>query len=180
MVFENQNVFESAILLQVQDPVTESPKHIFDTLQRHGVECFGMVRRLNHNFMRAHTVHLVKHSIRLPVQVSFDPQCRKFVRDHAQVPPGGVWPGVFSRTVGQYLWRRSAFITRTKWAESALQDNALTGKISGTFGAVSGNNNPASGNRIFSQLRHNYYLTTPEVLPRKHRACAQHGAAFCY
>src|ERR1043166_2959124 len=120
MVFENQNVFESAVLLQVQDSVTERPQHIFDTLQRHGVERFAMVRRLNHNFMRAHAVHLVKHSIRLPVQVSFNPQCGKFVGDHAQVPSICVGTSILPRTVSQYFWWRCAFITGTEWAESSL------------------------------------------------------------
>src|SRR5438270_6639310 len=110
--------------------------------------------------MCAHAIHLVKHSVGLPIQIAFNPQCGKLVGHHAQVPPSGVGMRILARTVSQDFRRRGAFIARTEWAESALQDNALTGKISGTLGTVSGNNHPASGNRIFSQLRHGYYLTT--------------------
>src|SRR6478736_1803539 len=120
-----------------------------------------MIGRFDHNFMRAHAVHLVKHSVRLAVQVALNSQGGKFVRHHAQVPPGGVRARILARSVSQYFRRRCAFIAGTEGAESALENHALAGEISGTLGTVSGNNHPASGNRIFSQLRHSYYLTTP-------------------
>src|SRR5438270_6086244 len=119
-----------------------------------------MIGGFDHNFMRAHAVHLVKHSVRLAVQVALNSQGGEFVWDHAQVPPGGVWACILARTVSQYLRRRCAFVSGTEGAESALEDHALTGEISGTLGTISGNNHPASGNRIFSQLRHKHYLTT--------------------
>src|SRR6476646_10165732 len=122
-----------------------------------------MIGRFDHNFMRAHAVHLVKHSVRLAVQVTLNSQGGEFIRHHAQVPPGGVRARILARTVSQYLWRRCAFISGTKRAEPALEDDALAGEISGTLGTVSGNNHPASGNRIFSQLRHSYYLTTQAI-----------------
>src|SRR5947209_18278836 len=109
--------------------------------------------------MGAHAIHLVKHPVRLPVQVAFNPQCGKLVGHHPQVPPARVGMRILARTVSQDFRRRGAFIARTEWAESALQCDTLTGKISGALGTVSGNNHPASGNGVFSQLRHGYYLT---------------------
>ena len=112
------------------------------------------------SFMGAHAIHLVKHSVRLAVQVALNSQCGKLVGYNAQIPSGGVWTRVLARTVSQYLRRRCALISGAKWTESAFQDDALAGKISGTLGAVSGNDHPASGNGVFSQFRHKHYLTT--------------------
>ncbi len=79
-----------------------------------------MVRRLYNNFMGAHAIHLVKHSVRLPVQISLNSQRGKFVGNHAQVPPGCIGMNILSGTVSQYFWWRCAFIAGTEWAESAL------------------------------------------------------------
>jgi hypothetical protein len=49
----------------------------------------------------------------------------------------------------------------TKWAETVAFDvGALAGEIRRTLGTVGGDDDPAPGYRIFSQLRHDYYLTT--------------------
>src|SRR6185369_13369672 len=100
------------------------------------------------------------------------------VRHHAQVPASGVTPYIFSRTVRQYLRRRCAFIAGTERAKAALEYRGLAGEISGASGTIGGNNDPASGDGVFSQLWHNYYLTTPGAS----RACFTPpcSPALCY
>ena len=34
MIFENQNVFEAAVFLQIENAVAEGPQHIFNALRR--------------------------------------------------------------------------------------------------------------------------------------------------
>src|SRR5437588_9784959 len=108
--------------------------------------------------MRAHAVHLVKHAVRLAVQVAFNAQRGKFVGDNAQVPPGSI-AALFSGAVSQNLRRRLLLIAGTKRTEAPAFDlYALTGEVTRTPRAIGGDDYPASCDRIFSQLRHRNIL----------------------
>src|SRR5579859_260184 len=112
--------------------------------------------------MRAHAVHLVKHAVGLAVQVAFDAKRGELVGHHAQVPSRGIAP-VVAGTVRQNLGRRLLFVPGTERAEaSALDLDALAGEVARAPRAVSGNDDPASRNGIFSQLRHRIILQPSE------------------
>src|SRR5258708_7054299 len=159
VIFEHQDVLEAAVLLEVENAVAEGPEQVFHALDRHGGQALHVVRRLDHDFVRADSVHPVKHAVSLAVEVALDAQCGKFVRHHAQVPSGGGAVSIFRGTVGQNLRRRLALIAGTKRTESpALDIDALAGKISRPTGTVGGDDDPASGNRIFAKFRHTAIL----------------------
>src|SRR6266576_1107296 len=107
--------------------------------------------------MRPNTVHLVEHALGLPVEVTLDAKSWKFVRDDPYRPAGRIALGrgttVGIGTIGLNFGRRLAFIPGTKRTKPALDLDSLTYKISGTLGAVRGNDHPAADNRIFPEFR---------------------------
>src|ERR1700694_5787338 len=147
VVLKHQDVLEAAVLFQVEDAVAEGPQNIFHPLDRHGGQGFHVGGRLNHYFMRAGPSHRVEHAIRLPVDLTLNSQRGKLVGDYAQVPSSSIPRGVLARTIRHNLSRRLVFVPGTEGtAVSALNTYRLAGKISGTPGAVRGNDDPASGN----------------------------------
>ena len=117
-----------------------------------------MVRRLDHHFMRPDAIHLVKHAVSLAVEVAFNPQRRKFVRDHAQVPSRSV-AAILTRAVSQNLRRRLILIARTKRTEARTLDHgAFTEEVAWAPRAVSRDDDPAPGYGVFSKFRHGIYV----------------------
>src|ERR1700743_1066283 len=101
--------------------------------------------------MRAQAVHLVKHAVGLAIKIALNSQSRKFIGHHAQVPARCVAVRMVARTVRKDLRRRCVFMAGTKWTKrSALDHGGFTGEISGAAGTISGNNYPATSNRVFS------------------------------
>ena len=72
-----------------------------------------MIRRFNDHFVRADAVHLVEQAFAFAVQIAFDPQRGKFIRDHAHVPARRIWAAAVS-SVLQNLRRRLRFVARAK------------------------------------------------------------------
>src|SRR5579862_1611305 len=68
MVFEDQDVFEAAILLEVNDAVTIGPKHIFHLPGWKGGQGKFMFWRFDDDLVRANSVHLVVKPFALPIQ----------------------------------------------------------------------------------------------------------------
>src|SRR5205085_12223668 len=59
VVFENQDVLEAAVFLQVENAVAEGPEDVFDPFGREGGEAGVVVGGLDDDLMRADAVHLV-------------------------------------------------------------------------------------------------------------------------
>src|SRR5205823_10835852 len=151
MVLEDENVFETAILLEIDDAIAEGPEHIFDALCRHGGEGLVMIRRLDDHFVCADAIHAVVHAVRTAVQVSFDPQCRILVGNHADRPAGLV-PFALPMTKGEDLRRSLGFIARTKGTESTLENYGVSDEISRSARAIGRDNDPASGDGVLPQF----------------------------
>ena len=158
VIFEDQNVLESLVALQIDHPVAERPDHVFHPLDGKVGERRAMFRCLDDHLMRAHAVHLVEHAFGRAVQTAFNAQRRKFVGDYAHPPSRRVArrlrPADDGRAVAQHFGRRLVLVARTKRAESALHLDGLAGKICGPLGAIGGDDHPAAGDRIFSKLGH--------------------------
>ena len=86
VIFEDQNVLESLVALQIDHPVAERPDHVFHPLDGKVGERRAVLRRLDDHLMRAHAVHLVEHSFGCAVQSALNAQRRKFVGDYAHPP----------------------------------------------------------------------------------------------
>jgi hypothetical protein len=72
VILENQNVAEALVILQVQHAVPIAPQHVLHGTFRQSGEGCKMVWRLDHDFMRANSVHFVKQTFALAVQFAFD------------------------------------------------------------------------------------------------------------
>ena len=70
----------------IDDAIAEGPEHIFNALLGHVGECLVVIRRLYDDFVRANSVHAVKHAVGLAVEIPLDHQRGKFVRHHAHAP----------------------------------------------------------------------------------------------
>src|SRR5258708_1743079 len=108
--------------------------------------------------MRPNTIHAVEHTLRLPVEGSFNSQSRELVRHHTDCPTGRIalrrGAAIRSRTISLNLRRSLAFIPITKRTETTLQLHIFPGKISRSFRAIGGNDHPTANDWIFSQLGH--------------------------
>ncbi len=71
--------------------------------------------RLDNDFVRANALHLVEDAFAFAVQIAFDAQHRKLVRDHAQRPTWLVRARAVS--IGEHLRRRLGFVPGTEGAE---------------------------------------------------------------
>src|SRR5262249_39987212 len=90
MIFEDQNVLKAAIFFQVEDSIAERPKDIFNSLWGKRCQAGGVVRRLNNHFMSTDTVHLVEHAFGLTVQIAFNSERGKLVRNYSHRPARGI------------------------------------------------------------------------------------------
>src|ERR1700676_5469668 len=97
MILEDQDVFETAVFLQIQETVAECPQNVFDSFWRQGREAGGVIGRLNDDLVRLDSVHAIEHALGLPVQRAFNAQGWKLIRHDADSPSRGIT-----------LWRRSA------------------------------------------------------------------------
>src|SRR5512146_2414929 len=105
-VLEDQDVLESFVLPEVDDAIAISPEHIFNALFRHRGQRGEVVGRLDDDLVRADAVHLVEHSLGLPVQVPFNAERGELVGYDANRPAlriGAARPTVLRRTVSKNL-----------------------------------------------------------------------------
>src|SRR5579863_4348782 len=172
VILEDQNVFEPAILFQVEDAVSEGPKHVFDSLRWQGGKIGIMVGGLNDDFMSADVVHSVKHALGLAVKVALDSERRKLVGNHPHRPSRRIplrgRPAIWIRSVGLNFRWSLAFISVAEGTEPPLDLHVLAHEIGWALGAVGRNNYPTADNRIFSKFRQ-----FPESFP-------QHCANFVF
>src|SRR5579863_7432366 len=109
-----------------------------------------MIRSFYDHLMRANSIHAVKKTLALAVEISFNPQGRKFIWDYAHAPSRRV-PAAPVTPERQYFRRSASLVTRAKGAKrTALHLHAFTGKIRRPFSAVGGNNHPPAGDWILT------------------------------
>ena len=129
MVLENQNVAEAFIVLQVQHAVPVSPQHVFHSAFWERRQRGGVIRRFNDHFVRADSVHLVEQAFSFAVQLAFDPQRRKAIRHHAQLPSRRVRSSPIS-PVYQHFRRRLGLIAEAEGTILRLsRDDAFAQKV---------------------------------------------------
>src|SRR5215472_1844545 len=116
-----------------------------------------MIRRLDDDFMRTNAVHLVEHALGLAIEIAFDAQGGKFVRNHAHSPTGSIplwWrPAVQVRAIRLDFRGSLAFVAGAKGTESSLDPHSFAHKIRGPLGSIRGDNNPTSDDRVFPEFR---------------------------
>src|ERR1700757_1736123 len=113
--------------------------------------------------MRPDPIHAVEHSLRLPVQIPFNPERRKFVRHHAHSPawriPLRSRSAIGIRSIRLDLRRRLALVSITEGTESPLDLHVLADEVSGPLRSIGRNDYPPAHDGIFSKFRHSYVLS---------------------
>src|SRR5262249_15757137 len=102
--------------------------------------------RLYDHLMRADAIHLVVHAFGTALEVAFNSKRGEFVGDNAHAPTRRIatHPIAVGGPISQDLRRSFVCVTGTKRAEPPFKFGALTGKITGTFGAIGRDDDPAS------------------------------------
>src|SRR5260370_12694197 len=138
-----------------------------------------MVWRLNHDFVRADSVHLVKEPLSLAVQFALDTQGGKFVGHNPDAPAGSIWASAIP-SVDEDFRRSPSFIAH---AEGAIllfsRDDALTEKVVRTLPSFRRNDHPAARDRILPQLRQSIPPRTVSTHPRGGRTGDSKLYLFC-
>ena len=116
LILEQKDIAQPAVVLEVLDPVLEGVENLFYRFLRKVRETQRMLGRLDHDFMRAHTLHFVEQSIALAIEIAFNPEDRKLVGDHAQAPSRLVGRGAVPES--EHFRGRLAFIARAEGAEA--------------------------------------------------------------
>src|ERR1019366_7690433 len=153
VVLEKQNVFEAAVLLEIEYAITKGPQNVFDPFRGKRGHGGIVVGRFDDDFVGAYAIHLVKHALGLLVQIAFDAERRELVRDDPDRPTRTVFlsrTAVGAWAIGQYLRRRLAFIAIAEGAESALDLHRFAHKVGRPPGAIRGNNHPPATDGVFS------------------------------
>src|SRR5713101_7633892 len=159
VVLENQDVTEALVILQVEDAVAIGPQHLFDGSLGHRGQRALVIRRFDDHFVRPDTVHAVKQSLALAVEIAFDAQRRELVRDDADSPTGAI-PRAAVAAVGRDLGRRLPLISIAKWAKAiSLHLHAFANEVGGPFSAVGRDDYPAAGYGILAKFGHSSLLT---------------------
>src|SRR6266481_2467942 len=129
VILENENVTEALVILQVEHAIPIAPEDVFHSAFGQCGERSKMVGRLDDNFVRADSIHLVKETFALAVEFAFDAQSGKFVWYHADAPARGVWASPVP-AVNENFWRSSSFIAHAKGAILLFpRDDALTEEV---------------------------------------------------
>src|SRR5262249_2391618 len=140
MVLEDQDVFESPVLLQIENSVAKSPQHILDALGWECRQCCVVIRRLDDDLVSADAIHLVKHAFGLAVQVAFNSEGRKLIGHNAHRPSRcmPLWRGPPIRiwAVGLNFRWCLAFVTVAEGAKPTLVLDAFTEKIGRSLSTI--------------------------------------------
>src|SRR4051812_46078824 len=109
-----------------------------------------MLGRFNDHLMSARTVHAVENAFRLPVEPAFDFQRRILIRHHAHLPSRAIFLSACVRAISHDLRRRLVLMPWTKRAMRRLESYWFTDKLLRPFRALSRNDDPPSGDGVFS------------------------------
>jgi hypothetical protein len=96
--------------------------------------------------MSPNAVHAVIHAFGATVEIAFNSQCGKLIRDHADRPAGLI--SLTTVAISEDLGRGLGFIAGTKRAKAALDDYGVPSEIARSTGSVGGNDDPTSCNRV--------------------------------
>jgi len=106
--------------------------------------------------MSPDAIHPIKHPISLTVETALNAERRELVGDHTNRPARGITLGRRSAVgiwpVGLDLGWSFGLVSVTKWAKPTPDLYFITDKVGGTLGAVGGNYDPASHDRVFSKF----------------------------
>src|SRR6266849_2515049 len=156
VVLENQDVTEALVIFQVEDAVAIGPQHLFDGSLGHRGQRALVIRRFDDHFVRPDTVHAVKQSLALAIEVAFDAQRRELVRDDADSPTGAI-PRAAVAAVGQDLGRRLRLIAVAKRAKALPLDlYAFANEVGRPLRPVGRDDHPSTGDGIFAKFRQNF------------------------
>src|SRR5579859_5383 len=149
MIFEDQDVPEALVVLQIQHAVAVCPKHVFESALGNCRKRSSVVWRFNDDFMCADAIHLVEQSFPFAIKLAFDFQSGKFVGNNANGPAWSISSATIS-SVDKELRRRFGFVSRTEWAIFWIAShNLVAQKIHGPFAAVGRDNDPTPCDGIF-------------------------------
>jgi hypothetical protein len=90
LVLEDQNVAESAVFLEIEDPIAKGPEDFLHPLFGQLGKGCQMVWVFDDDLMGPDSAHLVIHPFSLTIQVSLDLEGGELVGDHPQIPTGGI------------------------------------------------------------------------------------------
>ncbi len=112
-----------------------------------------MVGRFDDYFVRADAIHFVEKSLAFAVQITFNAERGKTIRNNANIPAGTVRAAAVA-PVHENFRRRLAFRTG---AEGTIfwtgHENAFAQKIGRALSTIRGDDYPAARDGIFTQLR---------------------------
>src|SRR5882762_9270626 len=112
-----------------------------------------MVRRFNHDFVRADSVHLVKETFPFAVQFALDAQSGEFVWHHADAPARRIWASAIPSVDENFRWS-SSFIAHTEGAILLFSgDDALSQEVVRPLSSFRRNDHPSARDRVLTQLR---------------------------
>src|SRR5437016_896039 len=112
-----------------------------------------MVRRLNHDFVRADSVHFVKETFPFAVQFALDTQRGKFVWLNSNAPARRIWASAIP-SVDENFRRSSSFIARAERAILLFSgDDALSQEVVRPLPSLRRNDHPSARDRVLTQLR---------------------------
>src|SRR5260370_30428476 len=153
VILEDENVAEALVILQVQHAVAIAPEHVLAGSFGQARERRKMIRRLNHDFVRADSVHLVKETSSFAVQFALDAQRGKFVWDNPDAPARRVGASAVP-TVNEDFRRSSRFIARAERTILLFSwDDALSKEIVRPLPSFRRNDHPSARDRVLTQLR---------------------------
>ena len=133
VVFENQDVFETTVLLEVQDAAAECPEHVFNALGRKSGQAGIVVGSFNDDLMGADAIHAVKHTFCPPIEIGLDTECREFVGNYTHRPTRTVAlerrSAVGVRAVGLDFRRSLGLVAVTERTETAFDPDCVTREV---------------------------------------------------
>jgi hypothetical protein len=84
IIFKDEDMAKPLIPPQIDHSLPVSPEDLLHTLQWESGQGFGMLRRLDHDFMGSDSIHLIIDPFALPVQLPFNAESGELIRDNAQ------------------------------------------------------------------------------------------------
>src|SRR5215469_10372380 len=151
VVFEDENVFEATILLEIDDAIAKGPENIFDAFLGHIGEGLRVIRCLDDYFMSADAVHAVVHAVGSATEVPLDSQCRILVGHNAHRPARFI-SFTMPMAEGEDLRRRLCLVAGAEGAKSALKNYGMPDEITWSARAIGRDDDPASCDGVLPQL----------------------------
>ena len=109
-----------------------------------------MVRRLNHDFMRADSVHLVKETFPFAVQFTLDAQRGEFVWHNPDAPARRVWASAVP-SIDENFRRSARFIAHTEGTILLFSgDDALPKEVVRPLPSFRRNDHPSARDRVLT------------------------------